>query len=97
MYVYPPPLDTRKSYLMCVTKICTLSIFGFQIFMFIIFYTSFGDKFLAPATVLIYVEVLALIAHAVDWSWAFEYFKSNRLVDDIAHQDEIDRHCKSVK
>ncbi len=58
MYVYPREYDTAVSFTSVAANMCTVAIFGFQIFMFILFTFSFGDDFYIAASVLIGIELL---------------------------------------
>jgi hypothetical protein len=57
MYVFPKEYDTTSPFCQQAVLYCTFAIFGFQIFMFVMFTFSFGDDFYIAATVLIGIEL----------------------------------------
>ena len=74
MYVYPQEYDYSQPFGIKVSYICTASIFGFQIFMFMIFYTSFGNEFLLPADSLLFLEFAGLLLKLFDFTCLYTKF-----------------------
>ena len=58
MYVYPAEFDSQQPFGIKVSYICTASLFGFQSFMFMIFFNSFGKEFLWPAIAMLAIELV---------------------------------------
>lgn len=61
-------------------------------FMFVVFYSSFGEEFLLPSMALLVVEVLILIVKSINWSFLFKLFSQDHIYRDDEHDREmIDR------
>jgi hypothetical protein len=67
MYVYPREYDTFTPFSSAAAYLCTVAIFGFQIFMFILFTFSFGDDFYVAASVLLGIELLGQFLKMFDF------------------------------
>jgi len=59
-----------------------VAIFGFQIFMFILFTFSFGDDFYIAAAVLLGTELIGQFLKWIDFSEIYQRFKEKDIYND---------------
>ena len=83
MYVYPTEYDTMYPFSESAVFMCTLAIFGFQIFMFVLFTFTFGEDFFISAIVLLCIELLGQIFQRQDFTKLYSKFREPDLVDDM--------------
>jgi hypothetical protein len=89
MYVYPAEFDSQQPFGLKVSYLCTASIFGFQMFMFMIFTVSFGRDFYVPAGTLLGIEFVGLFLKFTDFAWIYDKFKEPNLIDDVAIENDF--------
>jgi len=82
MFVYPPEHDTQPAFTESVGGLCTLAVFGFQIFMFVILALSLGGDFYVAAIVLLSIELSMICLKTIDFNWFYDRFREPDLIDD---------------